>query len=352
MTAPAAPLLDPVRLGTWLDGLGLAQGEPIDHTPLSGGKSNAMFTIRRGEHAWVLRRPAGVAIARAEDGLRREFRILTALADTPVPHPRAVAFCEDRDVLGSAFYLMARVEGFAPFPEAIPARLGATDAPSDASSDSAPGSPPDSAPGSPPGREIGLAMADTLADLHALDPQAIGLGDLGRPDGFHERQVSRWMKQLSGYPESGTLPGVEVVTAWLEKNLPPAFTPVLMHGDYHFGNVLLAPEPPPRVTAIVDWETATIGDPLLDLAGFLRIWFETGPSEGSSWDEMATRYATRAGLPELPDLTYYITLSRFRLAVLLEGIHQRAKSDPTRDPQPGIGTYARRLITDAVESLR
>ncbi|WP_436775560.1 phosphotransferase family protein [Yinghuangia sp. YIM S09857] len=333
MTAPAAPLLDPARLAAWLDGLGLAPGEPIDHTSLSGGKSNAMFAIRRGDHTWVLRRPAGVALDRAEDGLRREFRILTALADTPVPHPRAVAFCDDRAVLGSAFYLMARVDGFAPFPDAIPNTFGA------------------SGPVSSPGREIGLAMADTLADLHALDPQAIGLADLGRPEGFHERQVGRWMKQLSSYPESGTLPGVEVVTAWLEKNLPPAFTPVLMHGDYHFGNVLLASDPPPRVTAIVDWETATIGDPLLDLAGFLRIWFETGPSEGSSWDEMATRYATRAGLPELPDLTYYITLSRFRLAVLLDGIHQRAKSDPTRTPQPGIATYARRLITDAVESL-
>ncbi|MGW0661872.1 phosphotransferase family protein [Streptodolium elevatio] len=342
MTAtPAAPLLDPARLGTWLDGLGLAPGEPVEHSALSGGKSNAMFQIRRGEHAWVLRRPAGVALDRAEDGLRREFRILTALADTPVPHPRAVAFCDDRGVLGSAFYLMARVEGFAPFPEAIPASFGTAGTPG------TPGTPP----GSSPGREIGLAMADTLADLHALDPQAVGLGDLGRPDGFHERQVGRWMKQLSGYPEQGTLPGVEVVTSWLGKNLPPAFTPVLMHGDYHFGNVLLAPDPPPRVTAIVDWETATIGDPLLDLAGFLRIWFETGPAEGSSWDEMAARYATRAGR-ELPDLTYYITLSRFRLAVLLEGIHQRAKSDPTRTPQPGIGTYARRLITDAVKSLR
>lgn len=331
MTAPAAPLLDPARLGSWLDSLGLAPGEPIAHSQLSGGKSNAMFEIRRGEHSWVLRRPAGVALDRAEDGLRREFRILSALAGTPVPHPRAVAFCDDRDVMGSAFYLMARVEGFAPFPDAIPDSFGT--------------------PGSPAAREIGLAMADTLADLHALDPRAIGLGDLGRPDGFHERQVGRWMKQLSGYPEPGTLPGVEVVTAWLEKNLPPAFTPVLMHGDYHFGNVLLAPEAPPRVVAIVDWETATIGDPLLDLAGFLRIWFETGPSEGSSWDEMAARYAARAGR-ELPDLTYYITLSRFRLAVLLEGIRQRAESDPTRNPQPEMGAYARRLITDAVSALR
>ncbi|NUU22642.1 MAG: phosphotransferase family protein [Streptomycetaceae bacterium] len=329
-------LFDPIHLGSWLDGLGLATGEPISHSPLAGGRSNAMFEVRRGGHAWVLRRPAGVAAERAEDGLRREFRILSALGETSVPHPRVVAFCDDRSVMGTLFYLVERVEGFAPMPDAIPPGYAASDPASDTLDDSR--------------RAIALAMTDALADLHAVDPYAVGLGDLGRPEGFHERQVSRWMRQLASYPDGDGLPGIERVTAWLEANRPGDFTPVLMHGDYHFGNVLMAPEPPPRVTAIVDWETATIGDPLLDLAGFLRIWFEKGPHAGSEWQELTARYAQRSGR-EVPDLTYYITLSRFRLAVLLEGIHQRSRHDPTREVQTEMGVYARKLVADAVASL-
>lgn len=319
-----ADLLDPARLGAWLDGLGLAAGAPITYSALSGGRSHAMFAVRRGAYAWVLRRPAGVAAERAEDGLRRECRILSALGGTGVPHPRGVAFCADRGVLGAAFYLMDRVDGYAPLPGAVPADV--------------------------PAREVGLAMVDALADLHAVGPSEVGLADLGRPDGFHERQVARWMRQLAGYPGGDGLPGVERVTAWLEANLPGPFRPVLMHGDYHFGNVLVAPELPVRVAAIVDWETATIGDPLLDLAAFLRIWFESGPHAGSDRDEMVARYAARSGR-EVPDLTYYYTLSRFRLAVLLEGIHQRSLLDPTREPQREMGVYARRLIADAVEAV-
>ncbi|MCF2531839.1 phosphotransferase family protein [Yinghuangia soli] len=316
-------LLDPGRLAAWLDGLGLAAGEPIAHSPLSGGRSNAMFEVRRGDHSWVLRRPAGVAMARAEDGLRREYRILDALGGTGVPHPRVIGLCDEPVVLGTVFYMMERVRGFAPMPGALPEGFD--------------------------GRAIGLAMVDALADLHALDPDALGLADLGRPDGFHERQVGRWSKQLASYGGDG-LPGIEKVAAWLAGNLPGPFTPVLMHGDYHFGNVLIAPEPPVRVAAIVDWETATIGDPLLDLAAFLRIWFETGPHEGSDRDEMAARYAERSGR-QVPDLTYYVTLSRFRLAVLLEGIHQRSLVDTTRPPQHEMGAYARRLVADAVADL-
>ncbi|MDI2131461.1 phosphotransferase family protein [Yinghuangia seranimata] len=323
-----SPLVDEAALAAWLDERGLAPGAPLAVEPLSGGKSNAMFTVRRGGQAWVLRRPAGVAIDRAEDGLRREFRILDALNATDVPHPRAVALCDERTVLGSVFYLMERVDGAAPLPNALPEPLA------------------DEAGR----RAIGLAMVDALADLHAVDPYAVGLGDLGRPEGFHERQVGRWLKQLHGYPDPHALTGIERVAEWLATRLPPDFTPVLMHGDYHFGNVLVAPDEPARVTAIVDWETATLGDPLLDLAGFLRIWFETGPHEGTSWDEMAERYARRSGR-DLPDLTYYVTLSRFRLAVLLEGIHQRSLSDPNREPQRELGDYARRLVADAVTAL-
>lgn len=328
MTRPEHGLVDPEALAAWLDDHHPAGGLPLTCTPLAGGASNAMFTVRRGDRRWVLRRPAGVAAGRADQGLAREYRILDALAGTAVPHPAAVALCTDPAVLGCTFYLMEHVDGFAPLPHAIPAHLDTDEG----------------------RRAIGLAMVDALADLHAVAPAAVGLGDLGNPEGFHERQVARWTAELERHGGPG-LPGIATVTSWLTANLPEQpFTPVLMHGDYHFGNVLVAADQPTRVTAIIDWETATLGDPLLDLAAFLRIWFDTGPHRGSDRAEMVARYESRSGR-QVPDLTYYFTLARFRLAVLLEGIHQRSLRDPTRAAKTALGTYARRLIEEAADAV-
>jgi aminoglycoside phosphotransferase (APT) family kinase protein len=329
--AAPATLLDHDRLVGWLDAQGLEPGAPLSSEPITGGASNVMFRLERGGARWVLRRPALVALERADEGMRREFRILTALEGTPVPHPAPVALCDDHDVLGCTFYLMGAVDGVSPLP------------------------PPPSFDG-PSGRaELTFALTDALALLHQVDPVAAGIADLGRPDGFHERQVTRWTRQLQSY-EGRELPGFDRVAAWLEANRPGAFEPSIMHGDYHMYNVLVAPEPPARVVAILDWETATIGDPLLDLAGFCEIWTSTTASlaAGEGWptrDEIVARYAATRGLGSVGDLTYYEVLYQFRFAVLLEGIYQRSLRDPSRPDQGMVGERVIAGMARAVELI-
>jgi aminoglycoside phosphotransferase (APT) family kinase protein len=315
-------LVDTGRLGAWLDAQGQEIGQPITVQPLSGGTSNAMFLIDRGAGRWVLRRPAKVAVERANEGMRREYRILAALGGTDVPHPAVVALCEDHDVLGCTFFLMERIEGVHPFPP-----------PFDDDRHRA---------------EIAFAMIDALACLHGVDWRAKGLGDLGRPDRFHERQVDRWSRQLASY-QGRDLPGIDRVMAWLEVNLPACFDPTLMHGDYHMMNALIAADPPGRVVAILDWETATIGDPLLDLAGFCEIWCSVATNGWPSRQALVERYRTARGLDTLGDLTYYQVLYNFRLAVLQEGIYQRSLKDPTRPDQHETGQRALANVSRAIE---
>ena len=308
-------LMDVGRLEAWLDGQGIEAGYPITVRQLAGGASNVMFAVDRGAGSWVLRRPAQVAVERADAGMAREYQILHALAGSKVPHPGVVALCQDRSVLGSVFYLMQRVDGVPAVQ--VPAGL-------------------DNAPGR---AAVADALVDALAQLHDFDWRAAGLASLGRPDGFHERQVERWMRQLRSY-DGRELPGVDAVAAWLRAHLPGDFEPALMHGDYHTMNVLMTFDPAPAVTAIVDWETATIGDPILDLAGFCESWARAAGRDWPGEPELTERYRTDRGLAHLPDLTYYKVLYNFRLSVLLEGIFQRAQRDPTRAENPVIGEIA------------
>jgi aminoglycoside phosphotransferase (APT) family kinase protein len=320
-------LVDADSLGRWLDTQGLEAGRPLAVEPLTGGSSNAMFVVERGESCWVLRRPTRVAVDRANEGMRREYRILAALAGTDVPHPEVVALCEDHDVLGCTFYLMQRVQGVNPFP--LPAVFD-----------------------SEQGRaEVAYSMVEALARLHNVDWLSAGIGDLGHPDGFHQRQVQRWSRQLASY-EGRELPGIEKVMAWLEAHLPGDSTATIMHGDYHMLNVLIAPEPPGRVVAILDWETATIGDPLLDLAGFCEVWIPVANVGWPSRAELIERYRSVRGIGALGDLTYYEVLYNFRLAVLLEGIFQRSLRDPTRPDQDAMGERVLYNVDRALALIR
>lgn len=319
-------LVEPDRLAPWLDAQGLAPGAPLTVVELSGGGSNAMFRITRGDATWVLRRPKRVAIEKADEGMRREYRILRALDGTPVPHAAPIALCDDHDVLGCTFYLMGVVEGVDAFP--------------------APPALDDDA-----GRAaLACSLVDALASLHDVDWQAAGLADLGRPDGFHERQVSRWSGQLATY-RNRDLPGIDDVMAWLDAHRPSHFTPTIMHADYHMRNVMVATDPPARVLAIVDWETTTIGDPLLDLAGFCEAWCGAASVE-AGWPPRAAlieRYREARRLADLPDLRYYEVLYNFRLCVLLEGVYQRSLQDPDAPVQQMLGDRALVNLARAVE---
>jgi aminoglycoside phosphotransferase (APT) family kinase protein len=324
MTATA--LIDIDRLAAWLDQVGLAAGEPTTVEPMSGGASNEMFAVTRGGARWVLRRPANVAVDRADAGMVREYRILRALRGSEVPHAQAVALCEDHSVLGRTFFLMGHVDG------RPPTRM-----------------PPEF--DNPSGRAAIIeAVVDALARLHEFKWQDSELSDLGRPADFHERQVERWTRQLRSY-EGRELPGIASITDWLRSHLPRAFTPALMHGDYHAFNLLATFERRPRVSAIVDWETATIGDPLLDLAGLCEAWTRDA---GPGWplvDDMVEIYRRARNLPDVGDLTYYQVLYNFRLAVLLEGVYQRARRDRLRVEQPEIGEFVLSNVSRAMSLI-
>lgn len=315
----AIPGVDLDRLTAWLRESGTSDAPVEDVRAVGGGTQNIMVAFRSGALDVVLRRGPLHPRERTNEALRREMRLLRALAPTPVPHPRVVAACEDPDVLGgSVFYLAERVEGRNPV-------LGLPDGVAD-----------DAAAR----HAMGISMVDALATLALVDHEAVGLGDFGRPAGFLERQVPRWRGELARYAEltgdaDHGLPGVEELAAWLERHRPATFAPGVMHGDYHLANVMFRTDAP-AVAAIVDWEMATIGDPLLDLGWMLVTWPEPGrpaliagelATLGGLPDrrELAGRYAERTGR-DLADLDWYVALAGFKLAVILEGTCARARA--------------------------
>jgi aminoglycoside phosphotransferase (APT) family kinase protein len=310
------------RLVAWLRREGIVN-EAADIRPLSTGRSNITYVVESAGRSVVVRRPANVALERADDGMRREFRLLSALEGTAVPHPSPIALCVDPDVLGCVFYAMSFVDGFMP-------------------SDPLPAGWDDSSSR----RAMSLSAVDAMAALHAVDWRERGLADLGRVEGFHQRQCTRWLSQYQAYP-SQLLDGIESVGAWLEAHAPSEWTPTIMHGDVNGANMLVARVHPPVIAALLDWETATIGDPWLDVAGFRRSW--TARRQGDGWPtdrELLARYVERAQRPAV-DLRYYDALYRFKFAVLTEGIYQRSLSDPTRADAIDLHEFAREMIASA-----
>lgn len=318
MSGPLSDL-EPVR--TWMDGQDLGRGLPLDDArALAGGTQNVMVRFRRGDRSYVLRRGPRHARATTDKSLLREMRILEALADTAVPHPELIAACPDRDVLGdSVFYLMAPVDGVNAVNELSARHRGSAAVRHD----------------------MGLRMVDALATLHAVDPDQVGLGDLGRPDGFHERQVRRWLCELDSYNElpgyeGHAIPGLTQVADWLDNNLPRHPRPGLMHGDFHLANVMFE-HGGPDVAAIVDWEMCTVGDPLLDLGWMLSLWCEPGQTGDpldsalskaggmATPDELIERYASH-GVRDVAGLDWYRVLACFKLGIILEGTYARSRA--------------------------
>jgi aminoglycoside phosphotransferase (APT) family kinase protein len=309
MSVPAIPREDALR--GWLAARLDADPAALAIAPLAeSGDSNLMFTVAGEGGRWVLRCPPSVKNDRTAHDVLREYRMLEALERTDVPHPRPVVACEDADVLGAPFYVMEHVDGFSP-------------------SDPLPGRWADDHEAL---RGIGPAAAEALAALAEAPWREIGLEGFGRPEGFLERQVPRWLRQLEGY-RSRELPGLDEVARWLEEHRPPDQPPAILHGDFHLRNVMFGPEPPARVAAIVDWEMATIGDPLLDLGALLATWSEPGEEvfmNGAVTDRpgMATRTEIAAAYERrssrsLEHVDYYMALALFKLACILEGSYSR-----------------------------
>jgi aminoglycoside phosphotransferase (APT) family kinase protein len=300
------PGLDLVRLASWFDDACPGEiGGPLQGQLIAGGKSNLTYEVSDGTRTWVVRRPPlGHVLATAHD-MGREYRVITALRDTGVPVPLTYALCADPDVLGAPFYVMSRVDGVAYRTADQLAELGR-----------------------PRIRAIAEHLISTLADLHAVIPAEVGLAEFGRPEGFLARQVRRWKKQLDA-SRSRPIAGIDELYAMLADNPPDGTPPAIVHGDYRLDNVLVGADD--KVAAVVDWEMATLGDPLTDV-GLLIVYQRTSDLGGGpmgsaapgypSEAEVLSRYAERSGR-DLSDLGFYIALASFKLAVIAEGIHFR-----------------------------
>lgn len=316
-------LVDAEALQRYLTGAlpGPDAGQPLEIERVRGGHSNETFFVTRGADRWVLRRPPlGPLLPTAHD-VAREYRVISALAPTDVPVPQPLLLCTDTSVIGAPFYLMERVPGMV-LRTSLPAPLDTPER----------------------RNEIGYALIDRLADLHAVDYQAVGLGDFGKPQGYLERQLRRWSGQLDA-SRNRPLPDLDTVTQWLAQHLPESGPATIVHGDYRLDNAMYAPEPPVRVLALLDWEMATIGDPLADLGYLLSFWREPTDPEFSleeAWRmtaqpgfptrrELVARYAERTGR-QMTHVNFYVALAIWKLAILLEGSYKRHLAGTTDDP--------------------
>jgi aminoglycoside phosphotransferase (APT) family kinase protein len=277
---------------------------------LSGGRSNLTYAVSDGERSWVLRRPPlGHVLATAHD-MRREFRVIRGLRNTNVPVPDAVVYCDDPDVIGTDFYIMSLVEGRVFRTAEDMSRLSATEA-----------------------TTLGNAFIDALAELHLVDYERAGLADLGRPDGYLDRQLIRWSKQLTS-SQSRDVPGFRALADGLTASMPVTTRSSIVHGDFRLDNAIVHPHVSGKILAILDWEMATLGDPLADLGLFYLYWqgwqgldnpIAATPAEQPGfpgWEQLSERYARRVGL-ELHRFEWYRAFALFKFAVICEGIHYR-----------------------------
>ncbi|MEU1417612.1 phosphotransferase family protein [Streptomyces sp. NPDC005731] len=317
MSPDHPPGLDLDRLSGLLDAErpGLVSG-PLTGRLIEGGRSNLTYAVSDGTSRWVVRRPPlGHVLATAHD-MKREHRVISALHPTAVPVPRTVLLCEDESVLGAPFYVMDFVEG-------TPYRTAGQLVPL----------------GPQRTREAVLGLVDTLVELHAVDPAGVGLADFGRPEGFLDRQLRRWGKQLDA-SRNRELPGIDELHAALGRELPVSPAATVIHGDYRLDNVLLGDDD--RITAVLDWEMSTLGDPLTDVGLLVMYSVPLGTphspvsttAEAAGHPEPAElieRYARLSGR-DLAAVSWYTAFAWFKLAVILEGIHYRYTLGQTVGP--------------------
>jgi aminoglycoside phosphotransferase (APT) family kinase protein len=305
------PGVDLERLRPWFAAhVAGATGGALHASLIAGGRSNLTYSVGDDAHEWVLRRPPlGHVLPTAHD-MAREYRVLSALAPTDVPVPRPLAFCDDTSVNDAPFYVMEKVDGDILRTPADIARLR-----------------PDEA------RRCSEQLVDVLVAIHAVDFTAVGLADFGRPDGYVERQVRRWGEQWER-SKTRDLPSIDELARRLRAALPESPAPTIVHGDYRLDNTMLAPGDPGRIVAVLDWEMATLGDPLADLGLFLIYWARDEAQTGNvgatisprsgffSRDEIVERYAKQSGR-DVAQLEFYEALAAYKLAIILEGIHAR-----------------------------
>ncbi len=332
------PLLVLAPLRQFLREAGLAGGDELSAAPVGEGHSNVTFALSGGV---ILRRPPRGPLPPSAHDVLREARLLAALEATPVRTPKLLAVCEDATVIGAPFYVMQQVDGIA-ITDRLPAALDNEQE---------------------RGR-IAERLIDALAELHAVDWRATGLGQLGRPSGYLERQLRRF-SGLWEHNRTRELPAVEEVGRWLTANMPSSPSATIVHGDYRLGNTIFATAAPARLNAILDWEMATIGDPLADLGYLMIHWHEHGDALGGfnlqtvtalpgfpSRRQMIARYEQRSGR-SMQALDWYVTLALWKGVVFMEGNYRRALQGTTDDPYlKSFGDAVAQLAERALEVTR
>ena len=332
----AAVPLEPFQ--RWLQAAVPAHTGELSVSHLSGGSSNLTFRVRDDANDWVLRRPPlGALLATAND-MGREFRVQQGLRDSAVPVARTVTLCEDDSVIGSPFYLMEFVAG------TVYADADAVAALS-------------------PEQQLAASdhLIDVLARLHAVDFNDIGLSDLGRPEGFLQRQIDRWTKQWERSKQR-ELPVIDELASRLVRSVPGNTRCAIVHGDYSFNNTMWSHDDPTRMVAVLDWEMSTLGDPLTDLGMVAAYW--TGAGEimwrnrspqphrvGSGFpdvDHLINRYERMAG-HAVPDLDVYRVLAVFKLAIIIEGALARIRATRPDEDTSGTSATVEELATLALE---
>lgn len=336
-------LVDPQGLTRFLERSLPEFSGPFEITRTGEGQSCLTFLVSGDGWEFVLRRPPRGDLPPTAFDVTREYRVMSALfgAGSPVPVPRPLILCEDPEVIGAKFYLMERVEGVVVRRE-LPDLLSSVTERSRVSED----------------------LIDTLAKLHAVDYQAVGLADFGKPAGYLERQLRR-MNQLWELAKFREIPEIEKVGAWLTENLPQQGESSIIHGDYKLDNVILAPGPPARIIAVVDWEMSTLGDPLADLGWILYFWRD--PDDGTFGLASSTvtheegfyrrrdilqKYAEKTGR-DVGEILWYVALGGWKIAIIMEGSYRRFRSGIGDHPtfaalEQGVIALARRA-QDAAE---
>jgi aminoglycoside phosphotransferase (APT) family kinase protein len=334
--------LDRERLEAWFRETVPDARPPLRYERITGGRSNLTFRVAdSGDGRWILRRPPlGATLGSAHD-MGREHRILTGLTGTSVPVPRPVAICTDPSVTGADFYVMEVVDGLVLRDEDLVREAFDEDG----------------------RRRLGEALVDTLAELHAVDPDAAGLGELGRRDGYAERQLKRWMRQWEA-SKTRELEAMDETHRLLSARVPPQHDTSIVHGDYRLDNVIVTPKG--EIAAVLDWELCTLGDPLADVGQLLVYWAEDtdevvpltrAPTLAGGFPrrgEIVERYAERSGR-DVAQLDFFVALAYWKLAAILEGVYARFSAGQygeTSDEFRSFGEIVEQLAAAALDAAR
>lgn len=329
--------LDVAKLGAYLRETlpELIGDRPLEVSQFPGGHSNLTYLVRAGELDFVLRRPPFGSKVKSAHDMGREYKVLSCLHGHYPFAPEPLAHCTDPSVMGAEFYVMRRVEGII-LRKDCPAGLDLS---------------------APQVRALHERFVDNHVALHALDYEAIGLGDLGRPQGYVRRQVEGWTRRYSG-SKTDDIPTVERVAAWLNERIPAETGASLIHNDYKLDNLVLSPDDPTDIVGVLDWEMSTVGDPLMDLGTTLSYWVTADDSDEMQMIRMgpthvpggfdrrgvAERYAEKSGR-DLSNLAYYYVFGLFKTAVVLQQIYYRYKQGLTQDPRFALFIEAVRVLS-------